>query len=236
MSFSKKLILALDFSDSREALQWVHRFLPYVKTFKVGKQLFTSSGPQIIRDIQQEGGQVFLDLKYHDIPNTVAGASCEVSKLGVFMLTIHAMGGFEMMQAARAAIDRSSAKQKPLLIAVTVLTSFSEQNLKEVGISLPLKQLVLHYAKLAQKAGVDGVVCSVQEAQEIKKECGKNFLVIAPGIRLEDKKVLQEDQKRSTGLEAALQSGADFLVLGRSLFEAKNPVALLKQTFERYSV
>ena len=235
MSFSKKLILALDFSNSHEALQWVHRLLPYVKTFKVGKQLFTSSGPQVIRDIQQAGGQVFLDLKYHDIPNTVAGACREVSKLGVFMFNVHAMGGVEMMQAARAAIDEANPSRKPLLMAVTVLTSFSEQNLKEVGIALPLKQLVIHYAKLAQNAGMDGVVCSVQEAQEIKKECGKIFLVITPGIRLEEKKVSKEDQKRASGIEAALQSGADFLVVGRSLFQAKDPLALLKQTLEKYS-
>ena len=235
MSFSKKLILALDFSESKEALQWVDRLLPFVKTFKVGKQLFTSSGPQIIRDIQQRGGQVFLDLKYHDIPNTVAGACREVSKLGVFMFNVHAMGGVEMMQAARAAIDEANPSRKPLLMAVTVLTSFSEQNLKEVGIALPLKQLVIHYAKLAQNAGMDGVVCSVQEAQEIKKECGKIFLVITPGIRLEEKKVSKEDQKRASGIEAALQSGADFLVVGRSLFQAKDPLALLKQTLEKYS-
>src|SRR3990167_110461 len=160
MNFSKKLILALDFSESKEALEWVRRLLPYVKIFKVGKQLFTSNGPQIIRDIYKEGGQVFLDLKYHDIPNTVAGACRKASELGVFMLNVHAMGGLEMMQAAKTAIDESS-KHKPLLIAVTVLTSFSEKNLKEVGISIPLKQLVLHYAKLAQNAGMDGVVCSV---------------------------------------------------------------------------
>src|SRR3989338_9793800 len=187
MSFSKKLILALDFAESKEALQWVDRLLPFVKTFKVGKQLFTSSGPQVIRDIQQAGGQVFLDLKYHDIPNTVAGACREVSKLGVFMFNVHAMGGVEMMQAARAAIDEGTSTQnKPLLIAVTVLTSFSEQNLKDVGIAIPLKQLVLQYAKLAQKAGMDGVVCSAQEVKSIKKECGKNFLVVAPGIRIEE--------------------------------------------------
>src|SRR3989338_3271960 len=186
MSFSKKLILALDFAESKEALQWVDRLLPFVKTFKVGKQLFTSSGPQIIRDIQQRGGQVFLDLKYHDIPNTVAGACHEASKLGVFMLNVHAMGGLEMMQAARQAIDKNTSKNKPLLIAVTVLTSFSEQNLKDVGIVIPLKELVLQYAKLAQKAGMDGVVCSAQEVKSIKKECGKNFLVVAPGIRIEE--------------------------------------------------
>ncbi|MBI3018635.1 MAG: orotidine-5'-phosphate decarboxylase [Deltaproteobacteria bacterium] len=235
MSFSKKLILALDFSEVQEALQWVDRFMDFVKIFKVGKQLFTSAGPQIIRDIHRQGGQVFLDLKYHDIPNTVAGACREASELGVFMLTIHAMGGLEMMQAAREAIDQRSSQHKPLLIAVTVLTSFSEQNLKDIGIVLPLKQLVLQYAKLAQKGGMDGVVCSVQEAKSIKKECGEKFLVVAPGIRLEERKILKEDQKRSSGIEAALQSGADFLVLGRSLFQAKNPVSLLKQTIEHYS-
>lgn len=235
MSFSKKLILALDFSQPKEALQWVDRFLPFVKTFKVGKQLFTSAGPQIIRDIHRKGGQVFLDLKYHDIPNTVAGACREASELGVFMLNVHAMGGLEMMQAVRQAIDEVASKNKPLLIAVTVLTSFSEQNLKDVGIAIPLKQLVLQYAKLAQKAGMDGVVCSVQEAKDIKKEFGKKFLVVVPGIRLEEQKVLKEDQKRSSGIEAALQSGSDFLVLGRSLFQAKDPLSLLKQTIETYS-
>ena len=199
----------------------------------MGKQLFTSSGPQIIRDIYKEGGQVFLDLKYHDIPNTVAGACRKASELGVFMLNVHAMGGLEMMQAAKTAIDESS-KHKPLLIAVTVLTSFSEKNLKEVGISIPLKQLVLHYAKLAQNAGMDGVVCSVQEAKEIKEECGKNFLVVVPGIRLEEKKVFKEDQKRSSSIKEALHSGADFLVLGRSLFQTKDPVSLLKKTLEAY--
>lgn len=235
MNFSKKLILALDFSDSKEALQWVDHFLPLVQTFKVGKQLFTSTGPHIIREIQRKGGQVFLDLKYHDIPNTVANACREASELGVFMLNVHAMGGVEMMQEARKALDQNSPQHKPLLIAVTVLTSLSEQNLKDVGITLPLKQLVLHYAKLAQKAKMDGVVCSVEEAKEIKKECGEKFLVVTPGIRLEEQKVLKEDQKRVSGIEAALQSGSDFLVLGRSLFQAKDPIHLLKQTIERYS-
>ena len=235
MSFSKKLILALDFAESKEALQWVDRLLPFVKTFKVGKQLFTSSGPQIIRDIQQRGGQVFLDLKYHDIPNTVAGACYEASKLGVFMLNVHAMGGLEMMKSARQAVDKNTSKNKLLLIAVTVLTSFSEQNLKDVGIVIPLKELVLQYAKLAQRAGMYGVVCSVQETQSIKKECGEKFLVVTPGIRLEEEKVLKEDQKRSSGIKTALQNGSDFLVLGRSLFQAKDPVSLLRQTIERYS-
>lgn len=233
MSFSKKLIIALDFSEPKEALLWVDRLLPQVQIFKVGKQLFTKEGPSIVRAINERGGRVFLDLKYHDIPHTVAAACREACALDVFMLNVHAMGGFEMMQAARKAVDEKSfSKPKPLLIAVTVLTSLSEQNLKEVGIVIPVKQLVVQYAKLAQKAGMDGVVCSVQEAQEVKKECGKKFLVVTPGIRLEDQKILKEDQKRSSGIEAALRNGVDFLVLGRSLFQAKDPVSLLKRTLK----
>ncbi len=229
MNCSEKLIIALDFSSAREALSWVKRFIPTVKYFKVGKQLFTTEGPKIVRDIQEEGGEVFLDLKFHDIPNTVYEATKAAMKLAPFMMNVHVSGGMEMMKAAREAVDQyGSHRKKTLLIGVTVLTSFTDSSLSELKIDTPVQELVVYYAGLAKKAGLDGVVCSVSDVSAIKKKIGKDFVTVTPGIRLAGENVLKEDQKRTATAESALKEGTDYLVIGRSLFQSKNPLERLK--------
>jgi len=225
MSSQKKLILALDFASAKEALPWVDRCLPYVKLFKVGKQLFTSEGPSIVREIQSRGGDVFLDLKYHDIPNTVAAAVKAASKLGVFMLNVHVAGGIEMMRAAKQAAREANDKadKKLLLIGVTVLTSMST----------PSDKSVVDYAKLAKEAGLDGVVSSVHEVEAIKKACGADFITVTPGIRTADDQ--KDDQSRIATPQRAIQAGSDYLVMGRSIFNAANPIEKLKQVLQEMS-
>ena len=233
MSFSEKLILALDFPSCRQALHWVDLCIPYIKKFKVGSLLFTREGPQIIREIQKKGGEVFLDLKYHDIPTTVAQAGRVAAELGVFMFDVHAMGGIEMMQRVRQTIDQTVSKRKPLIVAVTVLTSLSQGDTDRLGFHDDSKNLVLRYASMAQEAGLDGVVCSVDEVSAVKKTLGPSFLTVTPGIRFEENS--RDDQKRIAGPQRAIEQGADYLVLGRAIFEAKHPLEVLKTTLEKFS-
>ncbi len=235
MNCSKKLIIALDFPSGREALAHVKRLIPTVRYFKVGKQLFTREGPKIVRDIQEAGGEVFLDLKFHDIPNTVFQATRSAMELRPFMMNVHVSGGMEMMKAAREAVDQFHKKGptlfgEPLLIGVTVLTSLTDSSLLELKINTPVQELVVHYARLAKKAGLDGVVCAVSDVAAIKREIGKDFVAITPGIRLGE--VLKDDQKRVATVEAALKEGSDYLVIGRSLFQSENPLERLKALFE----
>jgi len=207
--------------------------LPYAKTFKVGKQLFTREGPAIVREIQARGGRVFLDLKFHDIPNTVAAASRSVAELGVFMFNVHAMGGIEMMRAARRAVDGTTAKNKPLIIGVTVLTSLSQPDLELLGIHEIPEVVALRYAEMVKSAGLDGVVCSVHEVEQIKKQCGKDFLTVTPCIRFADNTLKNDDQQRIATPEGAMKAGSDFLVIGRALFASKDsprsPIDRLKK-------
>lgn len=217
-----KFILALDVSTQKEAIDLVKKFLPNIKIFKVGKELFTREGPGVVKEIQQCGGKVFLDLKFHDIPNTVLGASRAACELGVFMFNVHALGGVEMMKAARLAADASSKEKgsSPLVIAVTILTSLSEKELHELGFQEKPARLAIRYADMAKQTGLDGVVCAAQDVQAIKKKCGKNFLVVTPGIRFEEYSLQKDDQKRIATPEYAIQKGADFLVLGRSFLKS----------------
>lgn len=233
MSFSDKLILALDFPTKKEALDWTKRCLPFVKTFKVGLELFCHEGPSIVKDIQELGANVFLDLKLHDIPNTVASTCRALSSLNVFMLNVHTSGGIEMMRAACEA-TKQKASSKSLLIGVTVLTSLGRQELKKMGMNTSPKDLVLSHAKLAKGAGLDGIVCSVSEVKEVKKQLGNKFIVVTPGIRIEGKHVKKDDQKRVSTVEEALIHGSDYLVLGRSLWEANDPLKLLEKTIQRH--
>lgn len=218
------IVVALDYAHAADALALANQLDPGLCRLKVGKELFTAAGPALVEQLQRQGFQVFLDLKFHDIPNTV-GKACEAaSRLGVWMLNVHASGGSAMMQAAREGVDKSG--QKPLLIAVTVLTSMSQDNLTEIGIQTPLQQHALHLAKLADQSGMDGVVCSAHEAGSIKAAISNQFITVTPGIRPVNASL--DDQSRVMTPSRALQMGADYLVIGRPITQAENPLQALQ--------
>ena len=223
-SAREKLIFALDVDNLEEARGWVDRLQGQVGVFKIGKQLFTRCGPEVVRLVEDRGGDVFLDLKYHDIPNTVAMAGIEALRLGVRMFNVHALGGFEMMARLVAEIDKVCPRgnpERPLLLAVTILTSSTEETLRAVGIDRPITVMVPKLARLAKDAGMDGVVASPQEVGLIRDACGDDFLVITPGVR--PAFAAQDDQKRITTPADALRSGADYLVIGRPISAAADP-------------
>ena len=232
----EKIIFALDVDHFSEAQRWVRLLKDKVGIFKVGKQLFTHSGPKVVDMILQKGQKVFLDLKFHDIPNTVARAGEEATKLNVTMFNLHALGGFEMMKKAMEA-SRATAKDlgisKPLILAVTVLTSMDEAGLKEVGIQGPVLDEVERLATLALKAGIDGIVASPKEIGAIRKRCGEKFLIVTPGIRLPSEK--KDDQKRTLSPKEAIQTGANYLVIGRPIKDAKDPIAAVQKIVEDIS-
>lgn len=219
-----KIIVALDYQDAASALNLVRQLNPQMCRLKVGKELFTAAGPQLVEALHQQNFDVFLDLKFHDIPNTTAKACQAASNLGIWMVNVHASGGIEMMQAAREAVDKSQTK--PLLIAVTVLTSMSEQALQKVGIQTPLQQHVLNLATLSKEAGLDGVVCSAQEAALLKANLGEDFCLVTPGIR--PKNAAKDDQTRIVTPQDALKLGAHYLVIGRPITQAENPLKALE--------
>ena len=223
-SARQRLIFALDVDNLEDARGWVDRLQAQVGVFKIGKQLFTRCGPEVVRLVQDRGGDVFLDLKYHDIPNTVAMAGIEALRLGVRMFNVHALGGFEMMAKLVAEIDKVCPRgnpERPLLLAVTILTSSTEETLRGVGIDRPITVMVPKLARLAKDAGMDGVVASPQEVGLIRDACGDDFLVITPGVR--PAFAAQDDQKRITTPADALRSGADYLVIGRPISAAADP-------------
>ena len=220
---SSRVIIALDYADANSAMALVDRLEPSACKVKVGKELFTAAGPAFVTAIAQRGFDVFLDLKFHDIPNTVAQACKAAAQLGVWMVNVHALGGRAMMQAAREAVE--SASHKPKLIAVTVLTSMTGSDLHEVGIEAsPLAQ-AMKLAQLAGDCGLDGVVCSAHEAGEIRDRVGSRFLRVTPGIRLPEDSA--GDQKRVMTPQIAIESGASYLVIGRSVTRAADPLAVL---------
>jgi orotidine-5'-phosphate decarboxylase len=219
------VIVALDFHDSDSALTFAARLDPGACRIKVGKELFTASGRQLVENLVLRGFQVFLDLKFHDIPNTVAQACKAAAESGVWMVNVHASGGRRMMQAARDALAAYS--QRPLLIAVTVLTSMEAEDLREIGIEQSAEQQVLRLAHLAQDCGLDGVVCSAQEATQLKNQLGARFKLITPGIRLSDSAA--DDQRRVMTPVAALAAGADYLVIGRPITRADHPLEVLRK-------
>ena len=222
---SSRVIIALDYADANSAMALVDRLEPSACKVKVGKELFTAAGPAFVAALAQRGFDVFLDLKFHDIPNTVAQACKAAAQLGVWMVNVHALGGRTMMQAAREAIE--SASRKPKLIAVTVLTSLTESDLHEVGIEAsPLAQ-AMKLAQLAGDCGLDGVVCSAHEAGAIRDRVGSRFLRVTPGIRLSDDSA--GDQKRVMTPQVAIESGASYLVIGRSVTRAADPLSVLAQ-------
>lgn len=228
-----KIILALDVESLAKAQQLVELLQGDVEAFKVGQQLFTGHGPSVVTMIQERGTKVFLDLKFHDIPNTVAKAVEEVVRLGVFMFNVHAMGGFEMMQRAVESSQAKAAelaKSPPILLAVTMLTSIEAKALPSLGISSSLEEQVLRLALMAQKAGLDGVVASAQEIEAIKKECGSDFLVVTPGIRF--KLSPGDDQKRTLSPQEAIQQGSDYIIIGRPITQSSDPRRALKKVIQ----
>jgi orotidine-5'-phosphate decarboxylase len=220
---SSRVIVALDYADAQSAMALVDRLQPSACKLKVGKELFTIAGPAFVATIVQRGFDVFLDLKFHDIPNTVAQACRAAAQLGVWMVNVHALGGRTMMSAAREAIE--SAPRKLHLIAVTVLTSMAEPDLREVGIEASPFVEAMKLAQLAADCGLDGVVCSAHEAAAIRDQVGSRFLRVTPGIRLPEDAA--GDQKRVMTPQVAIESGASYLVIGRSVTRAADPLAVL---------
>jgi len=218
-----RVIVALDYPDAESALALVARLSPAACRLKVGKELFTAAGPKLIDTLVQRGFAVFLDLKFHDIPNTVAQACKAAAVLGVWMLNVHALGGRAMLSAAREALDGRSAR--PRLIAVTVLTSHSEADLREVGIEGTPQTAALRLASLAQACGLDGVVCSAREGPVLRSHLGEAFLLVTPGIRTATDAA--GDQKRIVTPGEAIRMGASFLVVGRPVTRAADPLAAL---------
>jgi orotidine-5'-phosphate decarboxylase len=218
-----KIIFALDVESFAEAKHWVSVLSGHVGMFKVGKQLFTANGPDIVRMVRNFGGEVFLDLKYHDIPNTVAMASLEAARLGARLINLHALGGYEMMARTVETLDRELGKARAKILAVTILTSSTEETLREVGIERPVAEMVVRLAALAKKAGIDGVVASPREVPLIREACGAGFLVVTPGVRPATASV--DDQKRVMTPGDAIRAGADYLVIGRPISAAADPLA-----------
>jgi orotidine-5'-phosphate decarboxylase len=222
-----KIIFALDVDSFDAAKQWVSLLSGRVGMFKVGKQLFTAYGPDIVRMIKDSGGDIFLDLKYHDIPNTVASASVEAARLGVKLLNVHALGGYEMMSRTVERLHKEfSGKDRPKTLAVTILTSSTEETLREVGIELPVAEMVVKLANLARNAGIDGVVASPLEVPLIREACGRDFLVVTPGVR--PAFASTDDQKRVMTPAEAVKAGSDYLVIGRPISAAPDPLTAIE--------
>ena len=225
---NSKIIVALDYADAASALILVNQLDSGLCKIKVGKELFTAAGPQFVEKLVNQNFDVFLDLKFHDIPNTVAKACEAASNLGVWMLNVHASGGIAMMQAALDGVNKS--KHTPYLIAVTVLTSMNQASLSEVGIENTLENQVLKLAKLTQQAGLHGVVCSALEAKILRQQLGNDFCLVTPGIRPAN--VNQDDQSRVVTPQNALNSGASYLVIGRPITQAPNPLKALEHILQ----
>ena len=224
----KRIVVALDYADKNQALSLVDQLDPARCRLKVGKEMFTRFGPDMVKALQQRDFDVFLDLKFHDIPNTVAKAVAAAAELGVWMVNVHASGGSRMMAAAREALE-PFGEDKPLLIAVTVLTSMSQQDLDELG--LPAADvLVPKLASLAESSGLDGVVCSAREATMIKQVCGSCFATVTPGIRPAGS--AQDDQQRILTPSQAVVQGADYLVIGRPITQHQQPLQQLNRILD----
>jgi len=219
------ILVALDVASAREALAMADALRGTVGGYKVGSQLFTAEGPDIVRALTMRGDKVFLDLKFHDIPNTVAGAIASASRLGAWMMNVHAGGGPAMMAAAKAAADTAAAggHARPVVIAVTVLTSMDEATLRAVGVDTSPLEQVVHLARMAQDAGLDGVVASPLETAAIRAACGPDFLIVTPGIRGGAAGDAKNDQSRTMTPDEAMRAGASYLVVGRPITAAAEP-------------
>ena len=227
MSAADRLLVALDVPDEGAAVAILSRIGDGARGVKVGKQLFVAAGPALVRSLVESGRRVFLDLKFHDIPNTVAGATREAVKLGAAFVDVHASGGREMMRAAADAAGDEASKRgtaRPRMLAVTVLTSLDEHALRETGVGATVEDQVLRLASLARESGMDGVVASPREIAALRKEFGGGFLIVTPGIRAAE---ARDDQKRTLTAREAIRAGADYLVVGRPVIAAADPAAAL---------
>ena len=227
----KPVIVALDFPDQESTLAMLDKLDPALCRVKVGKELFTRCGPDLVRQIIDQGYDVFLDLKFHDIPHTVGAAVAAAADLGVWMVNVHASGGTAMMKAARQAVD--GLPHRPLVIAVTVLTSMEDEDLLQVGIDDKPQSQVYRLARLAADSGMDGVVCSARENAYLRANMPRDFLLVTPGIRPAGDS--PGDQKRIETPAAAIQQGSDYLVIGRPVTQAPDPVAKLRSIMEEIS-
>lgn len=218
----EKIIFALDVDKLSEIDRWAALLSGKVGMFKVGKELFTTAGPAAVEAVKRNGGEVFLDLKYHDIPNTVAQAMLAAGRLGVKLANLHALGGPEMMEKAASAVCKEfTADERPRLLAVTILTSSTQETLRAVGIEHPVEQMVVRLARLAKECGMDGVVASPLEIEAIRAACGPDFLIVTPGVR--PSFAALDDQKRIMTPAEAVAAGADYLVIGRPIAKAGDP-------------
>jgi orotidine-5'-phosphate decarboxylase len=221
-----KIVVALDYPDAKSALKLAEILDPALCKVKVGKELFTAAGPALIEALVEKNFKVFLDLKFHDIPNTVAKACEAATKLGVWMLNVHASGGSAMMQAAMEGVNKGATTNRPFLIAVTVLTSMNQSSLAEIGINSSVEDHVFKLAKLTHSSGLDGVVCSAQEAKLLRTHLNDDFLLVTPGIRPIN--ASKDDQSRIVTPQDALGNGASYLVIGRPITQAPEPLKALE--------
>jgi len=233
MTPKERLIVALDVDTKEKALGLVEKLKTEISIFKIGSELFTSCGPEIVAAVKSEGRGVFLDLKFHDIPNTVAGAVTAATRLGVSIMNVHAFGGYDMMSKAAWAAREEAKRlkiEKPKLIAVTILTSMDENSLKKTGVNDRIKKAVLRLANLAKDAGLDGVVASPSEAISIRREIGDDFVIVTPGVRPSWADV--NDQSRIADPKTAVSNGANYIVVGRPITEAPDPVEAARKILE----
>lgn len=228
----KDVIIACDFAGKEECMNFLDKFVEEKPYVKIGMELFYSAGPEIVREIKKRGHKIFLDLKLHDIPNTVKKSMAVLSSLDVDMCNLHASGTKAMMEAALEGLTRPDGT-RPLLIAVTQLTSTSEERMKsDLLIEKPLDEVVMHYAKCAAEAGLDGVVCSPLESGKVHEVCGKDFVTVTPGVRFADGDV--GDQVRVTTPERAKEIGSDYIVVGRPITQAEDPVAAYRRCVKEF--
>ncbi len=218
-----KIIVALDYPGAVPALALAHRLSPELCRLKVGKELFTATGPSLLEQLMKRGFEIFLDLKFHDIPNTTAQACKAAASLGVWMVNVHALGGRKMLEAAQVAV--SNCAKPPKLIAVTLLTSMNQEDINDLGIDATPEQMVLRLATMAKESGLDGVVCSAMETEILRKQLGSKFCLVTPGIRPPAASL--DDQSRVMTPEAALRAGSSYLVIGRPITKAADPLQAL---------
>jgi len=231
MKANERIILALDVPGYDEAIEVVRTFKDQIDIFKIGSELFTSAGPGIVEDINAMGKKIFLDLKFHDIPNTVSKTAIAAAKLRVFMFNVHTSGGFEMMKQAADTLAQYSLEKnvpRPKLIGVTIMTSIDNKTLRDdIGVGADMPEQVQHLASLAQKAGLDGVVASPEDAAGLRASFGEDFLIVTPGIR--PSWSAMDDQKRASTPQAALKNGASYIVIGRAITSQTDPLGALKK-------
>lgn len=228
-----RLIVALDVDSEKRAMRLAEELKGEVRLFKVGLELFSSCGPQIVGSLKKNGCEVFLDLKFHDIPNTVSKAAVSVTRLGLHMFTLHALGGYEMMKRTAEAVAQEAERlgvERPKILAVTILTSMNKKALRETGLDANVKKEVLRLAELARDAWVDGVVASPKEARDLRKALGKDFLIVTPGVR--PSWAVSNDQKRAATPKEAIRSGADYIVVGRPIIDAEDPESRARAIIE----